>query len=467
MKDRIILAFIVLTLTVLSASPIYASSGLITDIQYWLAPDHIQTIISFDRAVQPGYHHRSNPARFVLEIPNCKNIRGDQNIPVNDITLQRIRVQRLSNGTTQVVFDLKERVEVSVQTLPQFNGQPNRVVVNLFDRARGEQNQQQQVERTQMTTRLKQDEYYIVVLDPGHGGRDPGAIARSGLKEKDIVLDIAKKIQKIIKANAPHIKVFLTRDRDYFLSLQRRTEIAEEYEADIFISLHVNANPNKKVHGFSVYTLSENATDETARQLAEKENAADLLFGGIETPVSKKDSLLTFVLADLSKTAWLQHSLEFGQIAVNTAVANLREHKIYKEGLKRAGFVVLRTAVMPAVLVEACYISNKKEEVLLSRKDFRMKIALSLAKSMIEYFAQRQNLTRPQVVRLKKRSSSLASIRDEGIHSADQYKIHVVKSGESLSVIAGKYKVKLTQLRQVNKLASADLIYVGQRLWIP
>lgn len=460
-------AFILIGLLTLSSIPIYAAPVMIMDIQYWLAPDHIQTIISFNSPIQSSYHHRSNPPRFVLEIPNCENMYGDQKIPVHDIILQQIRVQRLSSGTTQVVFDLTEKIEATVQTLPRFNGQPDRIVVNLFDQTREEQRQQQRVERTQMTAQLKQNEYFIVVLDPGHGGRDPGAIARSGLQEKDIVLDIAKKMQTLIQANAPYIKVFLTRDRDYFLPLPRRTEIAEEYKADLFISLHVNANPNRKVRGFSVYTLSENATDEAARQLAEKENAADLLFGGGATPVSEHDSLLTFVLADLSKTAWLQHSLEFGQIAVNTTVTDLQDYKIYREGLKRANFVVLRTAAMPAVLVEACYMSNTKEEALLNRADFRMNMAQSLAKSIVQYFAQRQYSMKPQVVHLKQETSSIASVRDKERPDTNRYKVHIVKSGESLSVIAGKYNVKLAQLRQVNELASADLIYVGQRLWIP
>ncbi len=466
MKRGIISVLTVLVFTLLAA-PIYASPVLMTDIQYWLAPDHIQTIISFDRAVQPSYHHRSNPARFVLEIPNCEDIHGDWKIPVNDVILQRIRVQRLINGTTQVVFDLTERVEATVQTLPQFNGQPDRVVVNLFDRVREEQSQQQWVERHQMTAQLKQNEYYIVVLDPGHGGRDPGAIGQSGLKEKDIVLDIAREMQTLIQQNAPNIKVFLTRDGDYFLPLQRRTEIAEEYHADLFISLHVNANPNRRVHGFSVYTLSENATDAAARELAEKENAVDVLFGGIATPVPKHDSLLTFVLIDLSKTVWLQHSLKFGQMTVNDTVANLREHNIYKEGLKRAAFIVLRTADMPAVLVEACYMSNKKEEALLNRKDFRAKIAQSLVKSTIEYFAQMHNTTKPQLARLREQPSALPAMDQGTSQYSNYYRVHIVKSGESLSVIAGKYNVELAQLCQVNELASADLIYAGQRLWIP
>lgn len=446
---------------------------MMTDIQYWLAPDHIQTTIYFDDAVNPGYHHRSNPARFVVEIPHCEYLWGDQKISVNDRMLQRIRVQRLNNGTLQVVFDLTEKMEAAVQTFPKAPGQLNRVVVTLYDHhyqpSAPPQTQplQQIAEIPQQTTAhisvpmtLPEQRAYIVVLDPGHGGRDPGASTRNGLKEKDIVLDLARKMKSIIQQNAPYIHVYLTREDDTFLTLPKRTEIAEQYQADLFVSLHVNANPSKKVQGFSVYTLSENATDAAAHELAEKENAVDLLFG-VETPVPQNDSMLTFILADLSKTAWLQHSLEFGKLTVDKTIAALSPHKVAREGLKRANFAVLRTAAMPAVLVEACYISNTKEEKLLTRQDFRLSIAQALADSTIEYFAQRPSSRRTQVAQMQRPISSQVST------AAVQPRVHVVKSGESLSVIAGKYNVELAQLRNANKIASADLIYVGQQLWIP
>ena len=467
MKCGLLFVFSCVAFVFLVVSPVFASSALITDVEYWLAPDHIQTIISFDREVKPSSHHRSDPDRFVLEIPNCAYINGKETIPVNDVTLQQIRVQRLSNGTTQIVFDLSKQIDTTIQTLSSFNGQPDRVIVNLFDASSKDQIQQKRVERHQITKQLKQDRYRIVVLDPGHGGWDPGA-CRNGLKEKDIVLEFALNMKKILEKKAPHLKVYLTRDSDYYLTFLKRTEIAREYNADLFISLHVNANESRRVHGFSVYTLSENATDDAARKLAEQENAVDLLFRGVETPAPTKDSLLTFVLADLSTTASLQHSLEFGQLVLNTAIAQLRKYSIYKEGLKRANFAVLRSADMPAVLVEACYISNKREQKLLRQKEFRMNIADSLAKSVIDYFAQMSNSFQPQMVQLQDSPPNLPTIdRESPGSSVSPSKVHVVKSGESLSVIAGKYDVDLSELRQVNKLASADLIYVGQRLWIP
>jgi N-acetylmuramoyl-L-alanine amidase len=445
-----------------------------TNIQYWLASDYIQTVMSFDRAVDVSYHHRSNPARFVIEIPQCEHLWGDQKIPINDRLLQRIRVQRLSDGTMQVVFDLTEKAEADVQSLPQGNGLSDRVFVTLFDPAVEQESQQPQQLiplSTQPDTspepllsnsapQLAQKRSYVVVLDPGHGGRDPGA-TRNGLKEKEVVLDLAKKMQTIIQQKAPYIHVYLTRDDDSFLTLPERTEIAERYHADLFISLHVNANPSSRVEGFSVYTLSENATDAAAHELAEKENAVDLLFSGVETPVPQNDSMLTFILADLSKTAWLQHSLEFGRLAVDKTIVALKKHRIEREGLKRANFAVLRTAAMPAVLVEACYLSNKKEQAFLKQKDFRLKIAQALAESTVQYFAQRQPVPKSQLAQTQGVSSSLLSSTDR------DYRVHIVRSGESLSVIAGKYKVKLAQLRQVNKIASADMIYVGQELWIP
>ena len=334
MKHGLLYGIIDFFLVLILAVPVFASPVSITDVLYWLAPDHIQTIISLDQAVQPSYHYRSDPERFVVEIPACKPTQGNQTIFVNDVTLQRIRVQRLQNGTTQIVFDLSQKIDATVQTLASFNGQPDRVVVNLFDKTTQAKVEQQRVERHQITRQLKQNQYHIVVLDPGHGGRDPGALGPKGLKEKDIVLDLAREIRDILHKKAPNIKVYLTRDKDYYLSLPKRTEIAKEYNADLFVSLHVNANPSQKTQGFSVYTLSEKATDEAAKQLAEQENAADRLFG-IETPTPTEDSLLTFVLADLSATSSLQHSLEFGQISLTRTISNLRKYSIHKEGLKR------------------------------------------------------------------------------------------------------------------------------------
>jgi N-acetylmuramoyl-L-alanine amidase len=470
-NTRIILP--VLLMLSAAVSPVLAGAGMMTDIQYWLAPDQIQTTIYFDTAVNPGYHHRSNPARFVVEIPHCEYLWGDQKIPINDRMLQRIRVQRLNNGTLQIVFDLTEKMEAALQTFPQASGQLNRVVVTLYDHhyqpsAPPQTRPVQQIAEVPQRTSthisapitIPEQRSYIVVLDPGHGGRDPGAISRNGLKEKDIVLDLAQKMRTLIQQQNPYVQVYLTRDKDAFLTLPKRTEIAEQYQADLFVSLHVNANPSRKVQGFSVYTLSENATDAAAHELAEKENAVDLLFG-VETPVPQNDSMLTFILADLSKTAWLQHSLEFGKLAVDTTIAALSPHKVAREGLKRANFAVLRTAAMPAVLVEACYISNAKEEKLLMRQDFRLGIAQSLADSIIEYFAQRPASGRTQLAQVQRPVSSQSSI------AAAEPRVHVVKSGESLSVIAGKYNIELAQLRNANKIASADLIYVGQQLWIP
>lgn len=495
MKHGLFLMLASVLLIVSCVIPAQASS-LIVDVQYWLAPDLIQLVISFDQLVQPTYHYRTNPERFVLEIPDCSDIRGDQTLPVNDVTLQRIRVHQLNNKRMQIVCDLTKKVNAEVQVLPRFNGQPDRIVVNLFDLAQETkqppqaepipqplqvqqmplspppqveqtpQPQPPQVEQPRVAERPKQHQNYIVVLDPGHGGRDSGAVGDNGVEEKDVVLDLALRIQEMIHKKAANIEVYLTRDKDVFLPLRKRTEIAEKYHADLFVSLHVNANPSSSARGFSVYTLSETATDHAAKTLAEQENAADQLFGGNATPIPIDDSLLTFVLADLSKTSELQHSLEFGKITVNTTVANLRQYRIEKEGLKRANFAVLRTAEMPAVLVESCYLTNARESVLLNQQEFRIKIAQSLTKSTLDYFYQMRN-SGQQVVQSEGQPVSVAMLDNSGQQDESQAKVHVVKSGESLSLIAGKYNVELGQLLQANKLAGADTIYVGQQLWIP
>ncbi len=456
-----------LVIVLLLAAEALAAPALITDIRYWLAPDHIQTVLTFDRAVRASSHFRTRPDRFVLEIPACQSVHGDYAIAVNDIVLKRIRIQRLNSGTMQVVFDLTEKIEASVQTVPSADGIPDHVIVNLFDPAHERQQQPQQAlqpvqdaTRRPSATRVNHGPKRIVVLDPGHGGRDPGAIGPTGLKEKDVVLDLARKIKYLLEKQSPAIDVYLTRNDDTFLKLPKRTEIAREYQANLFISLHANANRSSRARGFSVYTLSDKATDAAARKLAEKENAVDVLFADAETPTTGEDSLLAFVLADLSTSAALQHSLEFGHIAVDHTAASLSKYHIRKEGLRRANFIVLRTADMPSVLVEACYITNHREESLLRRKDFRMSIAKSLADSIVEYFGSMQHLNQQQVVQ----TPDSPNINET---SPSGYRVHVVKSGESLSLIAGKYHVNVTQLCQVNGIPRADRIYVGQRLRIP
>ncbi len=208
-----------------------------------------------------------------------------------------------------------------------------------------------------------------IVIDPGHGGIDPGAVGKKGLYEKDANLDISTYLQTLLK-DSLGVSVLITRDKDLYLSLKERTDMANRTSADLFISVHCNAAPkNSKARGFETYFLSEAKTDE-ARAAAALENAA-LEFDGVEQP--KND--INFILYDLAQSAYLQESNSLAEFIQSAAEEKL---SIPARGVSQAGFYVLRGAFMPAVLLECAFLSNLDEEKMLKEKEFRQKLAYSI-----------------------------------------------------------------------------------------
>ncbi len=209
----------------------------------------------------------------------------------------------------------------------------------------------------------------IVVLDPGHGGIDPGAVGKNGLYEKDANLDIAKILKKLLE-DSLKIKVLMTRDKDQYLSLKARTNFANRNSADIFISIHCNAAPRNRIAGgFETYFLSEARTNEE-RTVAAMENAS-LMFD----EETKTSGDINFILYDLAQSVFLEESNNLAE-AIQTNAERLLN--IAARGVSQAGFYVLRGTFMPAVLVESAFISNPEEEKLLRKKDFKEKIAYAI-----------------------------------------------------------------------------------------
>lgn len=224
----------------------------------------------------------------------------------------------------------------------------------------------------------------LIVIDPGHGGVDPGAVGKKGLYEKDANLDIAKFLRTYI-ADSLKIKIIMTREKDKYLSLKARTSIANRNSADLFISIHCNASgKTAKMTGFETYFLSEARTTE-ARAVAMRENAS-LKFDGVEPT-----NIVEEILVDLVQTAYLEESNKFAEYIQDYAKKQL---SVPSRGVKQAGFYVLRGAYMPAVLVECAFVSNLAEEKLLKQKSFRKKLAYCIysgIKDYIEDYERRLN----------------------------------------------------------------------------
>ena len=219
---------------------------------------------------------------------------------------------------------------------------------------------------------------YVIVIDAGHGGKDPGCIGKNGTKEKDVVLSVAKKLKT--KLDASGFKTYLTRSNDTYLKLAQRAEIAEQKKADLFLSLHANANPSRSMKGFSIYTLSEKASDEEAKKLAESENAADKI--GVDGFTDfEKD--IRVALSALQQHAVAEMSEEYA----NGCARSFRSASIEAQpgpGVRHAPFAVLRSTV-PGALLELGHLSNAAEEKLLATDAHQNKLVAAIVKSVKNY----------------------------------------------------------------------------------
>lgn len=218
---------------------------------------------------------------------------------------------------------------------------------------------------------------YFILIDPGHGGKDPGAIGKKKTLEKHVVLSVAKKLEKLLKAKG--YKVYLTRRTDKYLKLRERSLFAQKKHADLFLSIHADSNPNRSAKGLSVYTLSNKASDEESRKLAQRENAADLIgFSGFE----KYDKNVQFFLADIGQDLSVQEGIILAELIVENAKKSGVNY--LKRTHRSAPFAVLKSTV-PSVLAELGFLTNKNEEILLKQSTYQNKLAKTIAKAISNY----------------------------------------------------------------------------------
>jgi N-acetylmuramoyl-L-alanine amidase len=283
---------------------------------------------------------------------------------------------------------------------------------------------------------LVEKKQYVITIDAGHGGHDPGATGPRGTKEKEVTAQIARRLYDILEAD-PKFKPVLSRPDDKKVLLRHRTEAARKADSDLFISLHADSFSKSDVRGASVYTVSATgATSEHARWLAEKENAADLV-GGIS--IYDKEGSLASVLLDLVQDETIESGLTLGEYILK----EIRDvARLHKRTVQSAGFVVLKSPDIPSVLVELGFISNPTEEKLLRSKSYQSKLANSLFAGVKNYF------------------------NNNPLMVMQRSKVHTIESGDTLSKIADQYGVTVAAVRSANRLRS-DVISVGKTLTIP
>ncbi|HCU58629.1 MAG TPA: N-acetylmuramoyl-L-alanine amidase [Alphaproteobacteria bacterium] len=344
----------------------------------------------------------SNPKRLVIDALNSnikKTLQSDKNSLISST-----RVGELNKTDKRVVFDLQKPVLIKQAfMLPPSQNNNWRFVVDLVVASERDFNakvgakyalsSKNASSASKVATSAKSSNSWfssdkavkpkakqkIVVLDPGHGGKDPGAIGAHGKTyEKNITLAMGKELKTLLEKKG--YKVYLTRSTDIFIPLRQRVKIAQKYKADLFMSLHADSARNRNAKGLSVYTLSETASDKEAAALAERENKVDII-GGVDFSENSKE--INDILISLSQTDCRNKSSKFAGYVVGEMKKSV---KIVDNTHRFAGFAVLKAPDIPSALLEMGYLSNKQEETLLKQSSYRKKLATSAANAIDKYF---------------------------------------------------------------------------------
>ncbi len=357
-----------------------ALGALITDVRVWSAPDHTRVVIDLTDAVQYESSSQENPPQFHMELKGAFLYTPKREVEVKDPFLAKISLRESGEGRIKLILHQKKPLSPNVFTLKPYEDKTHRLVIDLVDVVQ----EKMEIEERQKQKEISPKGTKIVVIDPGHGGEDPGAMGPRKTMEKDIVLKVGERLAHLLN-QSKDIKAFLTRKGDYFVKLEDRTKIARDYKADLFISLHTDGSFNLEARGSSVYCLSlTGATDEAAKILADKENMSNILGGAFLRPAAfAKDPNLNQILLDLMQNNSMKESFRFAEILLEDIKAvNPLKYSFFRQ----ANFIVLKAPDIPAVLVEMAFITNKQDERLLNRADFREKMVQTLAHSVKKYF---------------------------------------------------------------------------------
>lgn len=409
------------------------------------SPERTRIVFDLGQPVEHNIFSLADPHRLVIDISSARFSSDLGNLVLEKTPILAVRTSRRNNGEDiRVVLDLSEEVRPRSFVLKPIMQYGDRLVIDLYGSDQPSRAKAPKSERT-----LTQIRDVIIAIDAGHGGDDPGAIGPGKLYEKDVVLEIARKLHALFEQE-PGFRAKLIREGDYYVALRKRTEIARSSQADVFLSIHADAFKTPKVSGASVYAISQKgATSETARWLAEKENRADLIGGVGSVSLDDKDDLLAGVLLDLSMTASLSFSLEMG----NSVLGNLkRVNKLHKKTVEQAAFAVLKSPDIPSLLIETGYISNPAEARKLATRSHQKKLANAIFRGVKDSMQSNPP-----------NGSYLAWVKQG---KGEDEVTHVIERGDTLSEIASRYRVSFKKLKDLNGLRN-DTIRVGQKLKIP
>jgi N-acetylmuramoyl-L-alanine amidase len=366
------------------AFPFGASATQIRNARLWRSDDKLRLVFDLSGPVQYKTFSLSAPERLIIDLSGA-NLSGDfSQLALSNTVIRAIRSGHFGQGDTRIVLDLSGPVQLNSFLLPPQDGQGHRLVLDLKTSAPLQiAAAPLEEEREPVTDKAHPKRDIIVVVDPGHGGKDPGAVGAKGEREKDVVLSIAQLLAKRLKREKG-FDVKLVRNDDFFVPLRKRVEIARKHNADMFISVHADAAPRLTASGASVYCLSEGgATSATARFMAQRENGADLLGASSLLNLKDKDPMLAGVILDMSMNATLAASLQLGSTVLGSLAGITTLHQ---KRVEQAGFAVLKSPDVPSILVETGFISNARDSQRLVTARHQQAVADGLFEGLQRYF---------------------------------------------------------------------------------
>ncbi|MDH4259958.1 MAG: N-acetylmuramoyl-L-alanine amidase [Gammaproteobacteria bacterium] len=352
--------------------PLTVAAADLQEVRLWASPDSTRVVLDLSAPVSYTVFPLADPNRIVIDLEQTAADVTRLPSAAAVGVVSGVRVAARENGGLRVVLDLNSKVEVQSFLTPPNETYGHRLVIDLgLDQAR---------RPLKIATDANGQRDIVVAIDAGHGGEDPGAIGKAGTREKDVALAVARRLADRINAESG-MRAVLTRTGDYFVPFRERIRRARVQEADLFVSVHADAFVNRSVHGSSVYVLStRRASNEAARWLADRENAADLI-GGVS--LDDKTDVLASVLLDLSQNASISASRE----AATRVLEELdRVGQLKKSDVQHASLIVLTSPDVPSMLVETAYISNPEEERRLRNPDHQARLAGAIHAGVKRYF---------------------------------------------------------------------------------
>lgn len=403
-------------------APAHAKALSVDDVRFGVHPEKIRMVLDLSQVSDYRVFTMDKPYRLIVDLTSFEWRAGKVARPAQS-GIRDIREGPLQPGISRIVFDMDRPISVNTAFLiPRQGRTPDRLVIDYSPvSAQTFRANKERIHGTLRATDIDPDQSLaaanpprdhesapplpkakpekkpekntnksggkkkIVVIDPGHGGVDPGAVGVDNIYEKHVVLALAKSLKAQLEETGRY-RVLMTRDKDVFVKLSNRVKFARDNNADLFVSIHADTIHKPNVSGTSVYTLSKEASDAQTAQLAEKENKADLIAG---IDLSVEDEQVVNILFDFARTETMNESKFFA----NTLVRNMKEDgvKLLENPSRHAGFAVLKAPDVPSILIEAGFMSNKKEARLLNKPEHREKIARSIRKGIDLFFEHVQH----------------------------------------------------------------------------